>query len=415
MPAGVCTRACRCSCHDTLAVLAGTRGADGVAFGAGIVRVNDSGVEVAYRHVYVHVPFCARRCSYCDFAIAVRRTVPVREFVAGIAAELRARRIAPGVVDSIYLGGGTPSRLGGAGIRELLDTVRSLHAPAEMAEITIEVNPEDVTAQHALEWAHSGITRVSLGVQSFHDAVLQWMHRVHDARAVPDAMAMLRDAGLTDVSVDLIFSVPSALRRDWSRDIDQALALDPTHVSLYGLTVEPGTPLGRWTARGEAQEAPEEHYEAEFLLAHERFAAAGFRHYEVSNYARPGHVARHNSAYWRSVPYLGIGPSAHGFDGIERRWNVAPYADWQRRVDTGEDPVDGREQLTDANRTAEDVYLGLRTDAGLPLRDGDARIVRQWEDAGWVTLGQDGVLRCTASGWLRLDALAAALTAGRSP
>ncbi len=369
------------------------------------------------RHVYVHVPFCARRCSYCDFAIAVRRTVPVREFVRGIGRELAARALEhPGHdVDTIYFGGGTPSRLGGEGVHALLDVVRAAYTPAAGAEITLEVNPEDVTPEHARVWAAAGVNRVSLGVQSFHDPVLRWMHRVHDAEAVPRAVDILRDAGLHDLSVDLIFAVPAELERDWARDVDRALALAPTHVSLYGLTVEPGTPLGRWRARGDVREAPEESYETEFLHAHHAFTAAGFEHYEVSNYGRPGRHARHNSAYWRGVPYLGLGPSAHGFDGAERRWNTAAYAEWQRLVDAGEDPVAGTEQLTPANRAAEAVYLGLRTTGGLLLHDAERALVRPWEEAGWVITGPDGVLRCTPLGWLRLDALAAALTSGRSP
>ncbi len=367
------------------------------------------------RHVYVHVPFCARRCSYCDFAIAVRRRVPVREFVRGIVGELAARAIAPHGVDSIYLGGGTPSRLGGDGVAALLDVVRETCEPRSGAEITIEVNPEDVSLADARTWVAAGVNRVSLGVQSFNDAVLAWMHRVHDAAAAVRAMAVLREAGLQDVSVDLIFAVPSTLERDWARDVEQALALAPTHISLYGLTVESGTPLGRWTDRGTVHEAPEESYELEFLHAHRALTSAGFEHYEVSNYGLPGHRARHNSAYWRGVPYLGLGPSAHGYDGRERRWNKSAYADWQRLVDAGEDPLGGAELLSDANRQAEAVYLGLRTNGGLEISDAERRLARPWEDADWVSVSREGVLRCTAQGWLRLDSLAAILTAHRSP
>jgi oxygen-independent coproporphyrinogen-3 oxidase len=369
---------------------------------------------VVASHVYVHVPFCARRCSYCDFSIAVRRQVPWRAFADRIADELRLRADAPRSVRSIYLGGGTPSRLGGAGVAAVLDVVRSVCTPEAGAELTLEVNPEDVSRDAARAWAEAGVTRVSLGVQSFHDAVLRWMHRVHDASAVPRAVAVLREAGLSDLSVDLIFAVPSALQRDWPRDLAQALALEPTHVSLYGLTVEGGTPLGRWTARGEVREAPEEVYEEEFLRAHATFTSAGFVHYEVSNYGLPGHRARHNSAYWRGVPYLGLGPSAHGFDGRERRWNVSAYAQWDALLTQGRDPVSGREVLTADNLVAESVYLGLRTDEGVGLERGEHALVAPWVAAGWALIGADDRLRCTAAGWLRLDALAAALTASRS-
>lgn len=365
-------------------------------------------------HVYVHVPFCARRCSYCDFSIAVRRAVPWRSFADRIAQELQQRAEPSRAVRTLYLGGGTPSRLGGDGVAAVLDAVRAVCTPHADAEITIEVNPEDVNGANARAWVAAGVNRVSLGVQSFHDPVLQWMHRVHNAAAVPRALATLRDAGLVDVSVDLIFAVPKALERDWARDLELALALAPTHVSLYGLTIEGGTPLGRWTARGEVSEAPEESYEAEFLRAHHTFTAAGFEHYEVSNYATPGHRARHNSSYWSGVPYLGLGPSAHGFDGEARRWNVAAYAAWDAALRAGRDPCGGRELLTADNRLTESVYLGLRTIDGLLIAPAERALVAPWEQAGWVTVAPDGRLRCTAEGWLRLDALAGALTAWRS-
>jgi oxygen-independent coproporphyrinogen-3 oxidase len=184
------------------------------------------------RHVYVHVPFCARRCSYCDFAIAVRRQVPVAEFVRGIHREISARRLTSHEVDTIYLGGGTPSRLGGGGVAQLLDVLRETCAPRSDAEITIEVNPEDVSPDDARAWVAAGVNRVSLGVQSFSDAVLAWMHRVHDARAAVRAMSVLRDAGLQDVSVDLIFAVPASLERDWARCGAGARAHPNAHLAL---------------------------------------------------------------------------------------------------------------------------------------------------------------------------------------
>lgn len=367
------------------------------------------------KHVYVHVPFCTRRCSYCDFAIAVRKTVPVRDYVRGISRELESRDIPQHEVHTIYLGGGTPSRLGGAGVGQLLDVVRQVCVPTADAEITIEVNPEDVTPTDAQKWAAAGVNRISLGVQSFHDTVLAWMHRVHDASAAARAMHVLRNAGFSDVSVDLIFAVPEELERNWALDIERALALEPTHVSLYGLTIESQTPLGRWTAAGTVREAPEDVYEHEFLHAHAAFTAAGFEHYEVSNYGLPRHRARHNSAYWTGASYLGLGPSAHGYDGTERRWNIAPYAQWQSSVDFGADPIAGAERLSGENRIAESVYLGLRTTDGLEISEEERAVVRAWQAAGWVTLSDSGVLRCTASGWLRLDSIAATLTAHRSP
>jgi oxygen-independent coproporphyrinogen-3 oxidase len=367
------------------------------------------------RHVYVHVPFCARRCSYCDFAIAVRSRVPSDEFVTAIDRELSVRSLGepPGPVDTIYLGGGTPSRLGPDGIRRLLDVVARRFPPTPDAEVTIEANPDDVTADAVAAWRAAGVNRVSLGVQSFDDRALAWMHRTHDSARAEAAASLLADGGLDNWSLDLIFALPDELGRDWSADIDRAVALAPPHISLYGLTVESHTPIARWRDRGMNVEGTEDVYETEYVHADAALRAAGFDHYEVSNFGRPGHGARHNRGYWSGASYVGLGPAAHGYDGRVRRWNEREYTAWLARVNAGADPVAGSEGLTPENRVAEEVYLGLRTTDGLPLATPELLVVRPWVDAGWASL-RDHVLRLTPCGWLRLDALAASLTAIRS-
>jgi oxygen-independent coproporphyrinogen-3 oxidase len=368
-------------------------------------------------HLYLHVPFCARRCVYCDFSIAVRKRVPVADFVRGVADELRIRGAGGDTLQTVYFGGGTPSRLGGEGVAQLLDVIRSRFTIADDAEVTLETNPDDVSADAARAWRAAGITRMSLGVQSFDPSVLQWMHRTHTANDVPRAMAAARNAGITDVSLDLIFAMPEAVTRDWERDLDAAIAAAPTHLSVYGLTVEPLTPLGRQTARGESVESPEDRWATEFSAAHHRLTAAGYEHYEVSNYARPGMRARHNSAYWEDRPFWGIGPAAHGFDGAARRWNTEAYAAWLAEVSAGEDPVGGVETLTVENRVAEQVYLGLRTDRGVVMQPGDDETVAPWIAAGWAredVRHDSRHLVLSAEGWMRLDALAATLTSARS-
>jgi len=370
------------------------------------------------RHLYLHVPFCARRCSYCDFAIAVRRDVPWQRYADAVHEECVVRSIATrcAPLDTLYLGGGTPSRLGPDGVAATLAALRRHVQLAPDAEVTLEANPEDITDEAVAAWLNAGINRLSIGIQSFDNTVLQWMHRVHDAERAVKAVETVRRGGIARYSVDLIFAAPAALARDWSRDLDAMLALDADHVSLYGLTIEPGTPLGRWQARGEVQEADESRYEVEFLEAHSRLSCAGYEHYEVSNFARSGRRARHNSAYWRNVPYAGLGPGAHDFDGLHRRWNLSAYAAWDRALREGQDPMEGREKLTADNRIAEAVYLGLRTVDGLLLEARELSHVAPWIEAGWAALTDaDGAprLRCTATGWLRLDALAADLTAFR--
>ena len=320
---------------------------------------------------------------------------------------------------TLYLGGGTPSKLGGPGVARLLHEfaqfvgVDKFSTSSGEREITLEANPEDVSAEAAALWVAAGVNRVSLGVQSFHPEVLQWMHRSHGPKAPGDAVALLRDAGINDISIDLIFALPGSVTRDWQHDLAKALELRPTHVSLYGLTVESKTPLGRWTARGEVVEAPEERYADEFMEAHRQLSSAGFDHYEVSNYALPGHRAQHNSAYWSGASYLGLGPSAHGFDGHTRRWNAPAYVEWLARIGRGEDPREGDELLTAAERESEAVYLGLRTSDGFRVRENELMAVTQWIDAGWAELN-GAIVKLSAQGWLRLDSIAAALTSFRS-
>jgi oxygen-independent coproporphyrinogen-3 oxidase len=395
---------------------------------------------VTARHVYVHVPFCRRRCTYCDFSIAVRREPPVAEYLTALAAEW-ARVQGATTPYTLYLGGGTPSLLGGDGVAAL---ATGLGIAGEIAEFTIEANPDDVTPDAAAAWRRAGVNRLSLGAQSFDDGVLAWMHRTHDAAAIGAAVAAARRAGFANLSVDLIFALPPELGRRLDDDLDRLLALRPDHVSLYGLTVEDHTPLGRRAARGELRAAQDTQYEDEYLGLVGRLTADGFRCYEVSSAARPGREAVHNRAYWLLAPYLGIGPSAHSFDGTSRRWNEPAYARWRARLARGESPVAGHEFLAPEQQRLEAFYLGLRTAEGVPLPEPVpprlAGAVAGWVEAGWAEVERTGGqangrtggqangrtggqadrrtgpsagpvmrLRLTPRGWLRLDELAASV------
>ena len=335
--------------------------------------------------------------------------------MAEVRAELRNRgiNVQGEALQTLYLGGGTPSRLGGLGIASLLEAARETFRLAADAEVTIEVNPDDVTADAVRAWRAAGVNRVSLGVQSFEPAVLTWMHRTHDAATARRAAEVLVGEGMTNWSLDLIYALPDELQRDWRADVTAAITLRPPHISAYGLTVEQGTPLARWQARGTVSGVNEDRFAREFTQLHDWLSDAGYGHYEVSNYAQPGRRARHNSAYWSGTPYLGIGPSAHGFDGSTRRWNAREYAEWSRRVVEGRDPEEGSETLTGEQRGLERVYLGLRTAEGADMRDGDAPLVDRWIVMGWAEVVQ-GRITLTPSGWLRLDALVSALTDHRS-
>lgn len=362
-------------------------------------------------NLYVHVPFCARRCSYCDFSIAVRRTVPSRQFAEAILREWNGLQNDPAWdhspgLETVYFGGGTPSRLDPPALAAILEGVRADRRLSPSAEVTLEANPDDVTPAAAAAWCQSGITRVSLGVQSFSARVLAWMHRTHTADQAREAVRVLRDAGVEDLSLDLIYGVPAELERDWTADLDEAFSLGPDHLSCYGLTVEAHTPLGRWTARGQAAAVDETQYAGEFLRLSGALAERGWEHYEVSNAARPGHRARHNSGYWQGVPFLGLGPSAHSGSAGERWWNIREYAAWDAALREGRNPVVGRERLDHAQRRLEALYLGLRTSAGVPSDVVPSGVRRRWEEAGWA-VGAEGRLRLSPEGWLRLDALVA--------
>ncbi|MGH7603156.1 MAG: radical SAM family heme chaperone HemW [Gemmatimonadaceae bacterium] len=386
------------------------------------------------RHLYIHVPFCARRCSYCDFSIAVRPETPVDEYLGALRSELALSGIDGTQLDTVYLGGGTPSRLGGPGVAAVLGAVRARASISSTAEITIEANPDDVNDFAVARWVAAGVNRISLGAQSFDDTVLRWMHRTHDSEQIGQAVRTIRRGGIENISLDLIFALPAHLGRDWKNDLERAIAMSPSHLSLYGLTVEDHTPIARWADRGAIVEGSETQYEEEFLYADQAMTGAGFQHYEVSNFSLPGRRSRHNSAYWTGAAYAGIGPSAHSFDGNIRRWNVSAYSEWARRLANGKPVSAGEELLSDENRIAESIYLGLRTTSGIEIDGRDTEVVGRWESAGWAALGRREAgggadrlqppkedssghmthLRLTPTGWLRLDSIAASVTALRA-
>ena len=380
------------------------------------------------RHLYVHVPFCVRRCSYCDFSIAVRKRIPAGEYVDAVLREVEMVRAAdPGAategpegpknapddgLETLYLGGGTPSLLPPNSLAMLVTSLLDAFGATpsrDAVEVTAEANPEDVTLEHATAWRRAGVNRVSLGAQSFDDTVLQWMHRSHDAARITSAVRTLRDAGIDNISLDLIFALPAELERDWERDLELALSLHPDHLSLYGLTVEERTPLARWISRGAVAPPEDDRYTEEYLLAHVRLAACGYHFYEVSNASRDEARSRHNSAYWSGRPYVGLGPAAHSYDGRARRWNVASWPAYAHAIAAGRSPVESTEVLTAEQRELERLYLALRTDAGVARTTCPPDRLTAWAGAGWVEVTAESV-RCTPQGWLRLDSLVRDLT-----
>lgn len=368
------------------------------------------------KYLYVHVPFCVRRCAYCDFAVDAVREPPLDQWLDAVAGEIRLvarergwdRRLQ---LRTLYVGGGTPSLLGTGAMDRLLEAIDPIAGLAEGAEWTCEANPESFTPDLAEDWRRAGVNRLSLGAQTFHADSLRWMGRMHGPEGIERAVRTARAHGFDDVSVDLIFGLPPRLGRDWSSDLDRAIALEPDHVSLYGLTAEEATPLGRWVREQRETLVDEDGYADEYLLAVERMGQAGFEHYEVSNFARPGRRSVHNAAYWTGEPYVALGPGAHSFFPPLRRWNERSWETYRDRVIRGELPTAGEETVSDQQRAIEAIWLGLRTVSGLDLDllgPGQANRVHGWVRQGWAR--NDGTtLRLTAEGWLLLDRLAADL------
>jgi len=362
--------------------------------------------------VYVHAPFCARRCVYCDFAVQVRRRGDPREWLDAIGGELRALRAEGRVrlaerLDTLYVGGGTPSLLGVSamdGLRKVVGPDRVREGPLEW---TAEANPESFTDEVAEGWRAAGVNRISLGVQSFHERSLRWMGRLHGAAGAEEAVRRARRAGFREISVDLIFGLPSRLDRSWRDDLDRAASLDVTHVSLYGLTVEEGTALGRAVREGREEPVDDERYASEYLEASERLRALGYRHYEVSNFARPGSEARHNRVYWNGEPYLGLGNAAHSYHPPVRRWNLRDWDAYRERASAGALPLADREVVDADAARLERCWLGLRTTRGIALDglpDGARSLALEWCTHDLATL-RNGAVRLTADGWLLLDRL----------
>jgi len=366
--------------------------------------------------LYVHAPFCVRRCFYCDFAVQVRRTGDLDGWLAALAGELKGVE-AEGLLvlddhlETLYVGGGTPSLLGPGAMEGLARVVGCERVARSDLEWTSEANPESLTVEVADAWCRAGLNRLSLGVQTFHEPSLRWMGRLHGPEGAAAAVAAARGAGITNLSVDLIFGLPARLRRPWRQDLERALALDAPHVSLYGLSVEPRTPLGRAVAEGKEEPVDEERYREEFLEAAETLTRAGYEHYEVSNFARPGFASRHNRAYWTGAPYLGLGNGAHSYAPPVRRWNLRSWDDYGRVATLGRCAEEGREVLDAAALRLERVWLGLRTAEGLPLDGlgpGAEAVAARWVRGGLAEAGGRRV-RLTPHGWLLLDRLAVEL------
>ena len=317
--------------------------------------------------IYIHIPFCKQRCRYCAFYSSTLYNI--REaYVDALCKELLMRKeyIANEMVGTIYLGGGTPSTLTMEQLKRICDTIYGNYPITETAEVTIECNPDDLTTEFLGQLRELPFNRISMGVQSFNDAQLKRLGRRHTAEAARQAVANARAAGYSNISIDLMFALSGSNRAEWQETLDAAIALRPEHLSAYNLMYEEGTPLYRDLKEGKVTELSEEENLEQFSMLINSMKAAGYRHYEISNFALPGRESRHNSSYWNDTPYIGCGASAHSYNGTSRQWNIADIKEYIKGVKNGTLNFE-IEHLSEEERYNDAILTRLRTADGLLL------------------------------------------------
>ena len=315
--------------------------------------------------IYIHIPFCASRCIYCGFYSTTGLELR-QKYVDVVCKEMTMREVSS-PIETIYFGGGTPSQLTPKQLRQLFLYINKVYAP-HVTEVTIEMNPDDVTPEYAETLSQLGVNRVSMGAQTFNDERLRFLRRRHSSSQVYDAVRILREAGICNISIDLMYGFPDETLDDFRRDIDAALALDVEHISAYCLMIEEGTALHRMGVEA----ADEETERAMYEILIDCLTAAGYEHYEISNFARPGYRSRHNSSYWNDTPYIGLGAAAHSYDGHCRSWNVADIRAYIAAIERGELPTEC-EELDADTKYNDRIATALRTRDGLNLGELDER------------------------------------------
>ena len=319
--------------------------------------------------LYVHIPFCSSRCSYCDFATGLYQSELAEVYVRAVVEEIRSSREIEDDVDTIYFGGGTPSLLGPSQLERILLALHDHFEINPAPEITLEINPGSVNSEKLLAFQRLGVNRASFGAQTFDDAELAKLGRSHTSADALKTFAELRNCGFANVSFDLIAGLPGQTLTCWQRNIETALELQPEHLSFYLLEVHSGTPLAEHIRRG-IQPVPDDDLAGvmyEWMLEHA--TGAGYEHYEISNLCRPGFHSRHNLKYWTGAPYYGFGCSAHSYDGRTRRWsNQRDVLKYVELVEAGASPVVDEQQLSDIDMRSEAVFLGMRLMQGIDMR-----------------------------------------------
>lgn len=358
--------------------------------------------------IYIHIPFCKTRCIYCDFYSTTRNELK-RKYINALCRELKARKeyLRGEPVHTIYFGGGTPSQLEEADFRQVFETIGQTYGLESAQEITLEANPDDLTEAYVTMLRTLPFNRISMGIQTFDDPTLRLLNRRHDAAQAIEAVGRCRQAGFRNISIDLIYGLPDETEQRWQHDLQQAVSLDVEHISAYHLTYEEGTRIHELLQSRRIREVDEESSVRFFTTLMDTLATAGYEHYEISNFCKPGLHSRHNTSYWQGIPYLGCGPSAHSYNGEEREWNVASLEDYIRSVEAGERQHE-TELLSPTTRYNEYVMTRLRTRQGISLseieqafgtKQGDycTQAATPYLESGSLKL-EDGRLRLTRQG-----------------
>lgn len=318
--------------------------------------------------IYIHIPFCRKACHYCDFHFSTQLK-SMDQMVNAINKELFIRKeFIKEPVETIYFGGGTPSLLEESDLHSILESINTHYSIDNMVELTLEANPEDLSKEKLADLKRIGINRLSIGAQTFDDSMLNWMNRIHSSEETKTAVLAAQDEGFTNISVDLMYALPSSKKGLLISDINKAVQLSPQHISIYGLTIESDTVFGRMEAKGALKQVPDEHAAKEYLTIIHQLEQNGYSQYEVSNFCISGYESRHNNSYWNSKVYLGVGPGAHSFDGEERYFNMRNNAHYIRLLSNDELAYE-KETLSEVQCINERIMTRLRTREGIDLRN----------------------------------------------
>lgn len=369
--------------------------------------------------IYIHIPFCKKACHYCNFHFST--SLQYRdEMVQCLLTETALQKdyLAGHAVETIYFGGGTPSLLPAADITRLLEQIRTHYAVSAGSEITLEANPDDLTAPVLASLREAGINRLSIGVQSFFEEDLRWMNRAHNADQASRCLELAAEAGFDNVSIDLIYGGPTLKDEHWEQNVQKAIALNIPHLSCYALTVEPGTALDHFIQHQKMPSVDPDKAAHHFEMLMQWMEDAGYEHYEISNFAKPGKHSRHNSSYWQGRPYLGLGPSAHSFNGLSRQWNVANNSLYMQNIRKGIVPSE-IEMLSPKMALNEYIMISLRTSEGCDLgrvterygQDKSEQILaaaKEFKEKGWMRR-EGSMLKLTNEGKFFADGIAAAM------